>query len=138
MLTKKELDDFIFQKFKLSRGLNISGVDLWNHLIENNAYRIMANFLTISTPSELDETLICSDPLTNGFFGAKIDQLSKRNRNKFFLKLKINKIRVFDFTGSFGETQIINFYGNYWNSIKENWSTIEWVLFSVNLPNDDL
>jgi len=135
MVTKQELDDFLFRKFRLSRGQEISGVDLWNHLIENDVYGHMVNFLTISTPSQLDETLICSDPLTNSFFGAKIDQLTKKNRNKFFLNLKFNRIRIFDFSNMQGETQILNFYGNYWNKDKKKWSVIEWVLFSVKLPN---
>ena len=70
---KKELDDFIFLKFKLSKGQLITGVDLWNHLVENNVYEMMSGFLSISIPLELNEAIVVLDPLTNGFFGAKID-----------------------------------------------------------------
>ena len=133
MVTKKELDDFIFLKFKLSKGQLITGVDLWNHLVENNVYEMMSGFLSISIPLELNEAIVVLDPLTNGFFGAKIDLLTTRNRNKFFKKYRITKIRVFDISTNMGESQNINFYGNYYNEDKKAWSNIEWILFAVQL-----
>jgi hypothetical protein len=91
MVSEKELKDWILSKFQLQLGQIVTGVEVWNRLIEAKEFKNILLFLAISNYS-LEETVLSESPLMNDLFGMK--ELGEYERKKFLMPYKISDVKV--------------------------------------------
>ncbi len=132
MITEQELEEFLLGKFSLSIGQEITGLDLWNHLIQNRAYQKMVTFLGMETRETLSDSLISDDGITRSFFNQDLQKLEERQYKKIFSTYKISSVKIISTgTNPHNEKQMVIFYGRYRIARDTKWSAGRWVLFSM-------
>ena len=92
MIGERELQQFVLDKFQLQFGQVVTGVEVWNALIEAKQFHNILWFLAMDSTFELVETLMSNNPLMNELFG--MEKLDSYQREKFQRRYRISDLRI--------------------------------------------
>ena len=137
MLTFAEIEDFAIKKLGLEIGQEITGLELWNYLIEKGMYPqldLFFSFFINNTMSIFKEGFISPDLITRSCFHPEFERLDQREKNKILNLYKITGIKIYSNTGSSGEEIIfLNVYGCFKIGKDKNWGKGKRILFGIRL-----
>ena len=133
MITKKELEEYIFGRLDLKPGQVVLGLDLWNHLVGLSFLEGLDKFLGLN-PGFFNDSLISPDEFTRKFFTPQVEELDPKYRDKIFNTYRIADIKIINtdmaINSRVTNVQLINIYGNRKLS-SGLWSKNSWVLFTL-------
>jgi hypothetical protein len=132
MINENDITEFVLGQFGLKIGDIVIGREIWNDLIDGKQYHKIADFLGVRGGS-MENALIDPDEFLNYLFGADLEKIEKKSKNKISREYKISSCQVIpNYYESGNKGQLVKVYVNYKVAKGTKWSKGEWILFTYN------